>query len=74
MKLDKISLERHFQGSENLVKLSKILLSSLDIISIDPKTFEGLEHITLLNLRYNKLSSIPPTIFQGMKYFKIFYY
>ena len=65
MKLDRNTLERYFQGAESLIKLSKINLSSLDIISIDSKTFEGLEHIVVLNFRYNKLSVVPPNIFQG---------
>jgi Leucine-rich repeat (LRR) protein len=64
-KLSKIKLEKKYQGVESLTKADKVDLKELEIISIEPNTFEGLTNIIKLHLNRNKISVLDPQIFKG---------
>jgi Leucine-rich repeat (LRR) protein len=64
-KLSKIKLEKKYQGLDSLTKAEKIDLKELEIISVEPKTFEGLTNVVALHLNRNKISFLDPGIFKG---------
>jgi Leucine-rich repeat (LRR) protein len=64
-KLSRIKLEKKYQGLDNLAKVEKLDLKELEIISIEPNTFEGLVNVVALHLNRNKISFLDPEIFQG---------
>ena len=74
-KLSKIKLEKKYQGLDNLTKAEKIDLKELEIISVEPNTFEGLANVVALHLNRNKISVLDPVIFKGKSYIfeKLFY-
>ena len=64
-KLNKTKLEKKYQGLESLTKADKIDLKELEILSIEPKTFDGLTNAVKLHLNKNKISSLDSELFKG---------
>ena len=73
-KLNRLMLERKFQGIENLNKIDTIDLADSGILTIDPDTFKGLNKVVLLYLNRNKITSLHPDTFKSAHFINMLHF
>ena len=73
-KLNRLMLERKFQGIENLNKRDTIDLADSGFLTIDPDTFKGLSKVVLLYLNRNKITSLHPDTFKSAHFINMLHF